>query len=300
MKKEYPETFEIGTSIGCPNDCKYCPQDKLIKAYGGRKRFLSLEDFKTCMDKVPVRDINIHFAGMSEPFINKDCSKMIKYAHDRGFKKIDVFTTGIGMNEEDIRVLEKIPLVYFELHLPDDKGLTKIKVDDNYLDIIKKIKVSKIPNIHYQVFGNLHPRVKEALGFEVEDLTRILQNRAGNLEDTFSMKVNNFKGKIECRTYKTDMKTMGLLPNGEVILCCMDYSLKHIIGNLLTQSYEEIFQSEEYKRIVRGLDDPSIDIICRQCPYARERDTIFQRTRNKFDDSKLKRDLYKFYKGFKK
>ena len=30
------------------------------------------------------------------------------------------------------------------------------------------------------------------------------------------------------------------LPNGDVSLCCMDYGLKYIIGNLLTQEYDDI------------------------------------------------------------
>jgi hypothetical protein len=31
-----------------------------------------------------------------------------------------------------------------------------------------------------------------------------------------------------------------MLPNGDVSLCCMDYGLENILGNLFTQSYEEI------------------------------------------------------------
>jgi hypothetical protein len=31
-----------------------------------------------------------------------------------------------------------------------------------------------------------------------------------------------------------------MLPNGDVSLCCMDYGLKHILGNLYEQDYEEI------------------------------------------------------------
>ena len=30
------------------------------------------------------------------------------------------------------------------------------------------------------------------------------------------------------------------LPNGDVSLCCMDYGLEHIIGNLLEQDYEDV------------------------------------------------------------
>ena len=31
-----------------------------------------------------------------------------------------------------------------------------------------------------------------------------------------------------------------MLPNGDVSLCCMDYSLSYIIGNMFEQEYEEI------------------------------------------------------------
>ena len=31
-----------------------------------------------------------------------------------------------------------------------------------------------------------------------------------------------------------------VLPNGDVSLCCMDYGLKHILGNLYTQEYNDI------------------------------------------------------------
>src|SRR5207247_553993 len=40
-----------------------------------------------------------------------------------------------------------------------------------------------------------------------------------------------------------------LLPNGDVVLCCMDYSLKHRLGNLLQQSYEDLFLSPELARL---------------------------------------------------
>jgi hypothetical protein len=32
-----------------------------------------------------------------------------------------------------------------------------------------------------------------------------------------------------------------LLPNGDIVLCCMDYDTKHILGNLVTDSYQDLF-----------------------------------------------------------
>jgi hypothetical protein len=35
-----------------------------------------------------------------------------------------------------------------------------------------------------------------------------------------------------------------LLPNGDVVLCCMDYSIKHKLGNLLVDDYYDLFKSD--------------------------------------------------------
>jgi radical SAM protein with 4Fe4S-binding SPASM domain len=58
-----------------------------------------------------------------------------------------------------------------------------------------------------------------------------------------------------------------LLPNGDVVLCCMDYNLKHVIGNLLTQSYAEIFAGEKLAEIVKMNEAVGFDkcSICKSC-----------------------------------
>jgi hypothetical protein len=50
-----------------------------------------------------------------------------------------------------------------------------------------------------------------------------------------------------------------LLPNGDVVLCCMDYDLNHVIGNLLTQTYEEIFAGEKLAEIIKMNEDPKFN-----------------------------------------
>lgn len=58
-----------------------------------------------------------------------------------------------------------------------------------------------------------------------------------------------------------------VLPNGDVVLCCMDYSLKHVIGNLLRSEYQDLFTSPEMQRIYQenrktGFSEQTI---CRSC-----------------------------------
>jgi len=59
------------------------------------------------------------------------------------------------------------------------------------------------------------------------------------------------------------------LPNGDVVLCCMDWNLKHILGNLLKTNYRSLFKSKEFKNILKELKENSSNILCRTCEWAK-------------------------------
>lgn len=59
-----------------------------------------------------------------------------------------------------------------------------------------------------------------------------------------------------------------LLPNGQVQLCCMDWGLQHIIGNLKNQTYDSLFQSQAYMNVLQGMYNDDSNILCRQCEIA--------------------------------
>lgn len=61
-----------------------------------------------------------------------------------------------------------------------------------------------------------------------------------------------------------------LLPDGSVVLCCMDFGMKHVLGNLAKQSYEELFTGKEMQKIKEAMKDDRLDIICRRCSSAIE------------------------------
>ena len=285
--------FEISTRVGCKNMCSYCPQKKIIKAYKSNKYIMDFRTFKICVDKIP-KNIKMVFAGMAEPFLNKDCTKMILYAKKKGHD-IEIFTTGVGITEKDVKELEKIHIKYFDFHLPDKDGDTQIKVDAVFLRAVKLLKESKI-KIHYQVFGELHPEVKKVLDFDVEDLSRLLQNRAGNIEEGFNFKPKRIKGKIICLSADKRFDNNVLLPNGDVYLCCMDYGLKHKLGNLLESSYENLFNTDYFKQLQKALDDDSKEILCRYCSYARKTNSLRYNSRKVLDKLHLTNKFYNLIK----
>jgi hypothetical protein len=61
------------------------------------------------------------------------------------------------------------------------------------------------------------------------------------------------------------------LPNGDVVLCCMDYSLQHKIGNLLEQDYYDMFAGPGLARLSAENMMPrfSHDSLCKTCDRAK-------------------------------
>ena len=93
-------------------------------------------------------------------------------------------------------------------------------------------------------------------------------NRAGNLDFEDLLKVEH-KGEIVCACGKSKTGWMPeLLPDGRVVLCCNDYGMQHVLGNLFTESWSEIVNGDEYRSIEAGMKDDTIPILCRTCGAA--------------------------------
>ena len=249
-------TMEFTTSIdvknGCVVDCVFCPQRTLQESYKGNK-LLSFDDFVTCVDKIP-KEIRITFAGFTEPWLNPNCTDMLLYAHERGHP-ISVFTTGIGMKVEDIERIKHVPFAGqpnggFTLHLPDRERKAKHPITNNYLKVIKKFNEtsSEIKNFTFMSMGELHDSVKPY--FSKPHIPE-MWSRARNLlhESILKPELLNLKDQYKSVYHGEGQKTCGcleklyhnvVLPNGDVSLCCMDYGLEHIVGNLLDQEYEDV------------------------------------------------------------
>jgi len=252
--------IEITTKIGCRNACDYCPQETLLKAYACRssEMVMSFETFRACIDKLPDYVV-IHFSGMCEPWLNPNCTDMLLYAHSRGHR-ICVFSTLVGMQPTDVNRFQAVPFEAFTVHLPSMDGRERIPVDENYLLVLEMLKTSRIPTAYVHHGNALCPEIATLLNGDATSIPT--SSRAGNLKRDYIHRMQRKKGSIECvRQHQQNV----LLPNGEVILCCMDYGMRHLIGNLLTGDYAGLFQSPEFQNIQRGMQDPSIDILCRDC-----------------------------------
>lgn len=248
--------LEITTRIGCPINCSDCPQELLRLRYSGRK-VMSLEDFKTAIDKVP-EGTRIDFSGMCEPFANPDCADMILYAAGKGLP-LALYTTLQGSTMEDYEKLKGIHFDVVTIHLPDADGRSHFNITDEYLECLAAWDCSSY-SCHGRIHGRVWPYLKD------RNLITFMHDRAGNVEERPHITISP-DGGLWCITSGRGMNHNVLLPDGTVLMCCMDYGCTGIFGNLLAQSYDEVLHSPEAERMRATLLGG--ESICRHCSNAR-------------------------------
>jgi len=268
--------LEVTTKIGCkPNMCEYCPQERLMEAYakGCGDTYFSLEDFKRCIESVPP-EVDIHFTGYVEPFMNPKCDDMMIYAYNKGHK-IQTNTTLMGMRKENFDKISQLKFKDFKIHLPSGSLREKIgtsakseKINDvcyslseKWLDLLDYVLLKDTPfqkDLHCH--GSLHPQwwATTRLSF-LSGRVKVANNihsRAKNVGSLDHERVEENKtkhynwrgrcGRIYCNV---------LIPNGDLQLCCNDYGLEAKVGNLLEQTYVEIRQSPAFIAIEKDGHD---------------------------------------------
>jgi len=226
------KTLEITTKVGCKNMCWYCPQDKLLDNYKGNTD-LSFDSFKKILSNVP-KNVKIEFSGFSEAFLNRESSFMMKYAIQKKYL-VELFTTIVGVTKEDVQHLKDCLFERIWFHQFDGQN------EDEFNEKINWFK-SKIKAKNY------------ALTIVDKKYNNVL-TRAGNLSD-----VKEQLGPLTCKS-TADFDHNVVLPNGDVYLCCMDWSLKHKIGNLFETHFDKL-NRESIK--ILALQYKS-NIICRKC-----------------------------------
>ncbi len=269
--------LEITTRIGCGVGCRFCPQSRLTRAYSssgdGRRpeHLMTLDTFATCVDRLPAY-VEVDFSGFAEPWLNPDCTEMLRYALERD-RQVRVHTTLQGVDLSDAAFLATVPqerIAWFSVHLPSrDERLERFRIDAVYLETLGMILGTR-QDVRLVYHGSgVDARVEALLarlGIELPSARRT-HTRAGNV-DLYGLHtlrreraVGRLQGRIGCRRPGWRV----LLPNGDVTLCCMDYGLQHVLGNLLVSSFESVFWGAEMQRVLRGREDENLDILCRTC-----------------------------------
>jgi radical SAM protein with 4Fe4S-binding SPASM domain len=272
--------MELTTMIGCPVMCTFCPQDNLRDNYGKDIKYMQPVDLLKVLTKLP-KNTRIDFSGMSEPWANPEATSMLEMVLYLRFK-VAIYTTLYGMTDPERvkKALETHPeqVEVVMLHLPDANGNMKgWKNSPEWMESLRVMSQLSLP-------CGVGAMTMDGSGLVAPELQGIVGRLAGWKGHTRadSLPVEQVAGQalsmtprnefaLTCRSTPFYDRNV-LLPNGDVVLCCMDYNLKHVIGNLLDQTYEEMMQGDKLAEIIKMNEAAGFDkcSICKSCENVRQ------------------------------
>jgi len=233
---------------------------------------MTLESFAQYTQTIPAQ-VQFNFTGYVEPFLNPNSLDIVELAYRKGHSLM-VNTTLEGLKTSDISRLRKLEFIRgFNIHLPSGTfeemiGVKKPKslyspnsndvalaLSDSYIDLLDHLVEHPLPHQTYHCHGSLHPQLVEHLR-HVEVSVRGINTRAANLllEKTSPVPPErNIRGK--CVRVEQNV----LLPNGKISLCCQDYGLDEILGDLSVQTWKQYRESEKFKS--------ALSMGCDMCDY---------------------------------
>ena len=261
----------------CNLSCRFCPGTKRPKGrMDGDRLSLILEKLKGYTEFV-------YFHLMGEPLLHPELSRFLALAQDYGFKVI--LTTNGTLLEDRKELLLSSPAVHkvnISLHAfeANDLSVPFETYVDGCLDYGKaaqgqKLTVYRLWNEGGENAQNaaILEKLKKAFpkpwkdGRKGTQLAPKVYLEPGEKFDWPDLSAPEEDGPYFCYGLRDQI---GILWDGTVVPCCLDHEGDIPLGNLLTQSMEEILESDRAKAIYDGFSKKeAAEPLCRRCGYAR-------------------------------
>ena len=272
FRKVYLEISNI-----CNLSCRFCPGTRRAK------KALTEEELSVLLPKLrPYTDF-LYFHLMGEPLLHPKLDRFLALAGDHGFKVI-LTTNGTLLKKQQEMLLASPALhkINISLHAFEANDLS-VPFSQYLSDCFafgraaegKKLVVYRLWNNggenaqNQEILDAMHQAfpaqwVTERHGMRIADRTYL---EYGDKFDWPDLSAAEGSEKVFCYGLRDQL---GVLCDGTVVPCCLDHEGDLALGNLLTQSMEQILESPRAKAIYDGFSHREAkEELCRKCGYAR-------------------------------
>lgn len=255
----------IEVTNGCNLNCDFCIGNKR------KVKFMTFSEFKEVLSKVKPYTSYLYFHVLGEPLLHPDIVKFIKYAHDEGFN-INLTTNGYFINK--LKNIDFIRQINISIHSFNPKyGVSFSDYINNIFDV-----VDSMPNTYISL--------RLWVGENKENLMTILSHYGiSNVPDSldgfevskrvFLSKFHEFIWPSFDNSYYCDegscyglIHHIGILSDGSIVPCCLDSNGSICLGNIFSDSLEDILSSSRVKKIIDGFRNHyKCEEFCKHCNF---------------------------------
>lgn len=273
----------IEITNACNLNCSFCPD------YKRRREFMSRESFEVILDKISPYTKYIFFHVMGEPFLHPLLPEFLDIAHAHGLR-VNITTNGVLLGRRAAEIIGKPALrqLNISLHSFDDnrQSMTKAEYMENIFAFIRDTR--KYETLVAMRLWNLDDSCENDKNSEMLSM----------IEKEFSLEYKIADAEFDARGLTIDKNIFvnpgrrfvwpslngeyvgdrgfcyglrthfAVLADGGVVPCCLDSEGAVTLGNLITQSLEEIMKS---RRAVSFYDNftqkRAVEPLCQRCGY---------------------------------
>lgn len=272
LKRIYLELTNV-----CNLSCAFCP--------GTRRepRFLPLEEGERLLRKLQGKAEYLYFHLMGEPLLHPELEGFLKLAGECGFRVL-LTTNGTLLPEREALLLSapallkvNISLQSFEANVGGDLERYLdgcLAYAEHALALGKRCELrlwnrggweSMNPAIEARIARSFpKPWKPSREGWKLADSVWL---EPGERFDWPDLREADRGESCFCHAIR---EQIGVLCDGTVVPCCLDHEGDIPLGNLFTQSLDEILASPRAAAICEGFSTRrAIEPLCRRCGYAR-------------------------------
>ena len=272
FRKVYLEISNI-----CNLSCRFCPGTKRVK------KALTEKELAVLLPKIRPYTDYLYFHLMGEPLLHPKLERFLELAGNHGFKVI-LTTNGTLLKKQQEMLLRSDSLHKINISLQAFEANDLAVPFSQYLSDCfafgkasagKKLVVYRLWNQggenaqNQEILDTMHrffptEWVKERMGTRIADRTYL---EYGDKFDWPDLTATEGDSHVFCYGLRDQL---GILCDGTVVPCCLDHEGDLALGNLLTQSMEEILETPRAKAIYEGFSNREAkEELCRKCGYAR-------------------------------
>jgi MoaA/NifB/PqqE/SkfB family radical SAM enzyme len=276
-----PEIFMIETVLGCNLRCPECAiGSDLIKR---KKQCMSFEDFKTIADKIKPHCKYLYLHIWGEPMLNKDIIRMIEYASS--FTKTNISTNANTLTPELAEQLIKSEVTDLIVSIDgtNDEIYKLYRIGGNYEITVSYLRLLQEINVKYGNKVNIIPQfcVFEHNQHQMEEFSTICKELDLNpyFRPVYIRKGSRLKyskhPEYRQKVYKTVedatsiiktchgfYNTCIVLVDGTVALCCYDHNGNINFGNIIKQSFKDIWLNKKFRELRKKAQAGDIPGFC--------------------------------------
>lgn len=264
MKKFKNVYVEI--TKACNLKCKFCPSQ-----YNNSHKYLSFDEFKHIIDEIKDYTNGIYLHVLGEPLLHPELFDFIDYASK--YLKVSLTTNGHLIKKHYLR-LANSPLYVLNISLQSLIHSNNAEIEEYFkmLDLLIKERKNKLA-IHLRIWNDKGDNNTSKLNNKLDELIKkyhFAEYPYVNIsvaEEFDWPNITDEDNLINCSCLGGKSQ-MGILVNGDITICCLDYLGHTKLGNIYESKFSDILNNELYQNVLKGWNDlrPYFDL-CKKCTY---------------------------------